>query len=273
MFAGLDYAMWAERRLGSTSDLRVAGSDVVTPEPVTPGPAPTADSFYVDRWQELKAAGVYGLARGVLAAIERSQRDDPDTLAYLLRAYQTVDGYASALRLLHRLDGNVALSSSERQRLLYPLAFWTIVQREAQANSVDPLLIESIMRQESLFDPDARSSADARGLMQVMPTTAQRVAAGDAAIDPADLTQPELNIELGVRELTGLLARFHGDMLKAVAAYNGGASALEKWERRSPDLDADELVESISFRETRDYVKRVVANYRTYRQLYAASGN
>ncbi|HXQ20297.1 MAG TPA: tetratricopeptide repeat protein [Candidatus Acidoferrales bacterium] len=267
------YAMWAERRLGVASDPPATGGAITAPEPAVPSPAPSADPFYVGRWQELKAAGVYSLARGALAALERSQRDDPATAAYLLRAYQTVDGYAAALHLLHHLDGSADLSSSEREHLLYPLAFWTLVQPAAQANGVDPLLIESIMRQESLFDPDARSSADARGLMQVMPGTAQRVAAGDARIDPTELSQPDINIELGVRELTGLLARFHGDVLKAVAAYNGGAAAVEKWERRAPELDTDEFVESISFRETRDYVKRVVSNYRTYRQLYVATAN
>jgi soluble lytic murein transglycosylase len=174
------------------------------------------------------------------------------------------------LRLLQRLGANTTPSPSERQHLQYPLAFWTSVRREAQANDIDPLLIQAIMRQESLFDPEARSSAGARGLMQVMPATAQRVAGSpESTVDPSELMQPDLNIQLGVRELSELLRRFHGDLLKAVAAYNGGATAVEKWERRGHDLDADEFVETISYRETRDYVKRVIGNYRQYRALYA----
>ena len=85
--------------------------------------------------------------------------------------------------------------------------------------------------------------------------------------------QPDLNIDLGTRYLNELLGRFGGDVLKAVAAYNGGEAAVEKWQRRFAGLEPDEFVESISYRETRDYVKRVVTNYRTYRQLYAPSAS
>ena len=84
--------------------------------------------------------------------------------------------------------------------------------------------------------------------------------------------EPDLNIDLGTRYLNQLLARFDGDVLKAVAAYNGGETAIEKWQRRFADLEPDEFVESISYRETRDYIKRVVTNYRTYQQLYAEPG-
>jgi len=65
-----------------------------------------------------------------------------------------------------------------------------------------------------------------------------------------------------------LLDRYAGNVLKALAAYNGGEGAVGKWERRFGDLDLDEFVESISYRETRDYVKRVMTNYRAYRHLY-----
>jgi soluble lytic murein transglycosylase len=234
-------------------------------------PATSVDAFHFSRWGELKAAKVYGLAREELAAIERQHREDTVTLRALLGAYQEVDGFAAAQRLLRRLGDGAGLPDSERQRLLYPLAFWDIVSREAQDNSVDPLLVEAVMRQESLFDPEAKSPANAYGLMQLLPDTAGRLAAADnRAVDPLALFQPDLNIDLGTRYLNGLLARFDGDVLKAVAAYNGGEAAVEKWERRLPGLEPDEFVESISYRETRDYVKRVVTNYRTYRELYAA---
>jgi soluble lytic murein transglycosylase len=274
------YAMWAERRLGL-----VAG--VLSPwqiEPVAPvalaevgpelpllQPAASVDAFHFSRWGELKAARVYGLARDELAAIERGHREDPITLRELLRAYLDVDGFTAVQRLLRRPGVGAALSDAERQRLLYPLAFWDIVSREARDNSVDPLLIEAVMRQESLFDPEAKSPANAYGLMQLLPDTAARVASADnRAVDPLALFQPDLNIDLGVRHLNALLGRFDGDVLKALAAYNGGEAAIEKWQQRFAGLEPDEFVESISYRETRDYVKRVVTNYRTYRELYAA---
>lgn len=277
------YAMWAERRLGLASGAlspwqtlpiatRAAHADAGSNLPALQ-PAAAVDAFHFNRWGELKAAGVYSLAREELAAIERGHRDDAATLRALLSAYEDVDGFTAAQRLLRRLGDDAGLAESERQRLLYPLAFWRIVSREAQDNSLDPLLIEAVMRQESLFDPEAKSSANALGLMQLLPDTATKLAAADnRALDPLALFQPDLNIDLGTRYLNQLLARFDGDVLKAVAAYNGGEAAVEKWQRRFADLEPDEFVESISYRETRDYIKRVLTNYRTYQQLYAKPG-
>jgi soluble lytic murein transglycosylase len=280
------YAMWAAYRLGAQTGQQMplvlaaasgstGGEPSIDPVPApAPGSAPPgADAFHVQRWQELKAAGVDVLARRELAALEREAGGNSSEEQYLLRAYQTVNGYAAAIRLMYRLGKNAALSPAEQRSLLYPLAFWTIVVREARADRLDPLLVVALMRQESLFDPEARSPADAVGLLQLLPATAQKVAAlsRGGSIDPADLTEPDLNIQLGARHLAGLLARFHGDAIKAVAAYNGGETAVLKWENRFADLDPDEFVESISYRETRDYVKKVVFNYGTYRQLYRAA--
>ena len=276
------YSMWAERRLGLSSGtlapMRVEPaaahmSTAIGADLVDLQSEGNVDAFHVTRWAELKAAGTYSLAREELAAIERGLGDDSITLQALLRAYQEVEGFAAAQRLLRRSGDRAAMSDAERQRLLYPLAFWAAVSRAARESSVDPLLIEAVMRQESLFDPEARSPANAYGLMQLLPATASRVAAtGDRAVDPPALMQPDLNIDLGTRYLNGLLKRFDGDLFKAIAAYNGGEAAVDKWERRFGDLETDEFVESISYRETRDYVKRVVTNYRTYQQIYAAPG-
>ncbi len=126
------------------------------------------------------------------------------------------------------------------------------------------------MRQESLFDPLARSVADARGLLQLLPATARRVANERADAAAVDLNDPEQNVSLGVRHLADLDAHFQGDMVKALAAYNGGAAAVERWQQRFAGRDADEFVESITYRETRDYVKRVLDNYARYRRLYSS---
>jgi soluble lytic murein transglycosylase len=269
--------MWAQRRLGAPAGtLTQTTASVVPPPPSGLDPPPLPDTFHLVRASELKAAGLNGLARGELAATERAYDDDMAVQRYLLRAYPTVDGYAAALRLMRRLGDQADLSPSERQHLLYPLAFWETVRREADGQGVDPLLVVAIMRQESLFDPAARSPADARGLMQLLPSTAKRVAAAsDQPINltdlPIDLTNPQVNIELGTRHFRTLLTRFGADPLKAIAAYNGGEAAVEKWQRRFADLPDDEFVESITYRETRDYVKKVVANYRAYEQLYGGA--
>jgi soluble lytic murein transglycosylase len=272
------YSMWAQQRLRSPTVKVDADTAPVTARsapvaavPLQPATEPRIDGFHLQRSKELQAAGVYSLAREELAAIERTHRTDTATLRYLLQAFQAVDGYAAAVRLARELHDGAGLSPQERDQFLYPLAFWTTVRRQAEAQGIDPLLVLAVMRQESLFDPEARSAADARGLMQLLPGTARRVAgASSSAVDASDLNTPEVNIRLGTQYLRMLLDQFHDEPLKAVAAYNGGENAVEKWERQSADLEPDEFVESITFRETRDYVKRVVANYQMYQHLYGA---
>jgi soluble lytic murein transglycosylase len=265
------YAMWAQRRLSraSSASLLRDAPTVTPPAPPAAAAPPVPDPFHLVRADELKAAGVRTLARKELAATEREYDYDVAVQRYLVRAYQTVDAYAAALRVARRLGSQADLSASEEQQLRYPLAFWEPVRRAADAQDVDPLLVVAVIRQESMFDPTARSPADARGLMQLLPSTAERV----AGTDQIDLNDPEVNIDLGTRYLRTLLTRFGGDPLKAIAAYNGGENAVVKWQRRFADLADDEFVESITYRETRDYVKRVVSNYRTYQQRYSVAAN
>ncbi len=257
------YAMWAERRLALPSSAALSPVAV----PVDTVVVPPRPDFHFDRAIELKAAGLPSLARIELAAYERDHRQDVSALRRLLRWYPVVDGEGAAIRLLRRLGGQAGLDAEERQRILYPLGFWPEVRHESTAHGLDPLLVAALIRQESLYDPQARSPANARGLMQLLPGTARRVAGEPVTM--AELYDPQRNISLGTTYLAQLLARFDGDRVKALAAYNGGVAAVRKWERRSPGPDGDEFVESISYRETRDYVKRVIAGYRQYRQLYA----
>jgi soluble lytic murein transglycosylase len=275
------YAMWAEERLdaGSKAPLVVTGPrprvtsptrDIEPDDASSVGARLPADTFHLARADELRRIGLPDLARRELRAVERTHGHDSAVLGYLVRTYPSAHGYADALRVMRQLGTNSALSPARRDRVLYPLAFWPAVSREADGQSLDPLLVLGLMRQESLFDPTARSPADARGLMQLLPSTAARVAAaGLPDGPPPDLYDPTVNIRLGTRYLRDLLDRYGGDALKSVAAYNGGETAVDRWQRQFGDRDPDEFVESITYRETRDYVKRVVANYRAYQQLYA----
>jgi soluble lytic murein transglycosylase len=258
------YAHWAEERLHRDSLLGPIGELDGPPHEIGTPPAP-ADPYHLTRARELRAAGLRLLARAELRAFERSNMQDDALERFLIDAYPAVDGYRDAIHL-------VSARAERDPEVLYPLAFWPLVRREAQASGIDPLLVLSLMRQESLFDPAARSPADARGLMQLLPTTAGRVAGRlGRALRVADLYEPEPNIILGVAYLDQLLREQNGDWIKALAAYNGGENALAKWESRFGHQPPDEFVESITYRETRDYVKRVLSHYRRYRQTYAAS--
>jgi soluble lytic murein transglycosylase-like protein len=140
--------------------------------------------------------------------------------------------------------------------------------------TLDPALVYAIVRQESRFDPVARSHAGASGLMQLMPATAAEIS-GDSRFksDPAALLDPAVNLRLGQDYFDWLLQRggVGGDLLRAVAAYNGGAGMVARTvERMGADDDALMLVESLPYAETRNYVERVVAGYWIYRQMFGA---
>src|SRR5688500_7148345 len=124
------------------------------------------------------------------------------------------------------------------------------------------------MRQESAFRPDVGSPVGARGLMQLMPDTAQRVAAliGQPTIGTS-LHAPAYNVRLGTAYLRRLLDTFSGNLVVSVAAYNAGPRAANQWLGGSKDLALDLFVSRIPFDETRTYVERVIANYARYSYL------
>jgi soluble lytic murein transglycosylase len=256
--------MWAEQRLG----LVVAAPTAVDLPPQPAVPAADGD-YHLQRAAELKESGLESNARIELAAHEREHSDDRAALRRLLIWYRVVGGDGAALRLARRLGSSAGLSQAERERVMYPLGFWPLIQDATRGGAFDPLLVAALIRQESLYDPEARSPADAYGLMQLLPITAQRVAGGPVALE--ELRDPQRNITLGTRYLAQLFSRFGGDELKAIAAYNGGEAAVEKWQRRFAGRERDEFVESISYRETRDYVKKVIGGYRRYQMLYGTT--
>ena len=140
----------------------------------------------------------------------------------------------------------------------------------------EPALVHAITRQESEFDPSARSGADARGLMQIIPGTASATARriGSAYSGPSALYDPELNLTLGSAYLQQLVEQFDGSYVLAIAAYNAGPSRSWQWlsdwgDPRTGAIDPVEWVELIPFEETRNYVQRVMENLQVYRHRLA----
>ena len=135
---------------------------------------------------------------------------------------------------------------------------------------VEPDLLQALMREESALDPQALSWAGALGLTQLMPYTAKAVAQRlkIGKLTPARLLEPEINIRIGSAYLGDLMRRFEGTFELALAGYNAGGGAVDRWRRDRPDLELDEWVEEIPIAETRGYVKRVLRSYNTYRLLY-----
>ena len=156
-------------------------------------------------------------------------------------------------------------------RYVYPLAYERLVLKYADEAKVDPFLILSLMRAESVYDPDARSIVGAQGLMQLMPFTAIRTARvmNDANFELKNLHTPEVNIGYGAFYVRKLYDYYGGNILLTVASYNAGPIATDRWVSTFSNLEMDELVETMSFKETRRYVKTVLRNFNQYKRIYS----
>ena len=153
--------------------------------------------------------------------------------------------------------------------LRFPLAFNSDFNAAAHKQDVAPALLRAVARQESAYQPDARSPVGARGLMQLMPATAKLVTkrARLPASYAGQLNDPKINIQLGSYHLAWLIERFNGQRPLAIAAYNAGEHRVDRWIKNKAQMPTDVWIETIPFRETRNYVKNVLAFTYVYNQL------
>jgi soluble lytic murein transglycosylase len=156
------------------------------------------------------------------------------------------------------------LNSGEDLRyyaLRFPRPHARHLEAEAKRNGLDPAWVAALIRAESAWTADARSQADARGLMQLLPSTARLEAKrlGLAWGGDASLYQPRGNITLGTAHLAQMLAKHGGKPYLATAAYNAGPTPIARWLQQRPPDDVDLWIETIPYRETRDYVSRILA--------------
>lgn len=183
-------------------------------------------------------------------------------------AFETLPQHArpQALHLASRWgwhDQAIATATQLRlfndYELLYPQPYESAVHSASKLSGLQPQLIYSVMRQESLYRPDATSSAGARGLLQLLPETARRTARAWKRPRPTadDLFEPDVAVTLGAAHLRNLLDRFGGQMIVALAAYNAGPNAAARW-LPGRALEADVWIENIPYNETRGYVQRIL---------------
>ncbi len=262
-------------REGAAGTLGAASRPAPPPEPVCCGvvPARPVAAPALERATLLVQLGLLADARTELAAVERSGRDVPPLeTAHLLHAAGDYNRPLAIARGLAEVPlERLGLDPEGR---LFPLAFprgyREAVEAEARAARVPAHLAYAIIRAESLFDPDAVSPVGARGLMQLMPGTAESLApaVGLAPFDAQALFTPDANVRFGITLIGRLLARYPGRPYLAMAAYNAGPEAVSRWLAAFGQLPEDEFVESIPYTETRSYVMKVTAFWRTYDVLY-----
>jgi soluble lytic murein transglycosylase len=267
------YGALAERRLDTPHEPARDPGDPAIRLPADPREALANDPGF-ERIDLLRRLGLIDLSLVELDDVVQRSAGDSVRLYGLTSAYVEDERYHLALRIMRRNFAGLASSGHPSiprafWEMLYPFAWRAEVTDAAQRVGVDPFLVAAVVREESSYYPRAVSRAGARGLMQLMPGTAQPMAAlrGWSFRGGDLLDEPEANIELGVNFLAGLLRGF-GDPRLALAAYNAGPRRARQWwqARRSDDLEV--FVEQIPFDETRHYVKRVMLSWDEYRRIY-----
>ncbi len=270
------YGVLAEQRVAGVRDVARDGTDAASRFPANPRDAVASDPGF-ERVDLLRRLGLINLAFVELEDVVQRSAGDSVRLYGLTSAYVESERYHLALRIMRRNFAALATTGDPSipralWEMLYPFAWRVEVMDNAQRAGVDPFLVAAVVREESSYYPRAVSRAGARGLMQLMPATAQPMAAlrGWAFRGGALLDEPAANVELGASFLAGLLREF-GDPRLALAAYNAGPRRAREWWKARRTDDIEVFVEEIPFDETRHYVKRVMLSWGEYRRIYGGS--
>ena len=258
---GSYYTTVAARRLGRPSWTPAAAPDSFIP-------APDVDAA-IARAGLLTRLGLGEEAQREYDALARTGETAPERLLAIANALRAEGRASQGIQLARRALANGAVPDARTYRLLYPLVHRDALLAEAAEQKLDPSFVAALIRQESLFNPAATSPAGARGLMQVMPELGGRLAQALAypVWDPVLLYQPDVSLQLGSFHLQELLGRYPR-RVEVLAAYNAGASRVDRWSRRVGVEDPEVFAERIPFVETRGYVRVIQRNVELYRSLY-----
>lgn len=282
------YGLASYRTLVSLGLSPTPPKQLVTPDRSGLPPLPRLDPatlsgkpYYpaLDRAIRLLEMGLVGDAARELSLVYQDLDSDPRVRAEMARLLGQTGSIHRSLRLTFGLKKYLTDYRTgpglDPSRLLFPLAYRESVQRQAADTGLSPWLIWSVMRQESRFDPGVESSVGARGLMQIMPQTGRRLAAdlGDPDFEVFRLAEPELNIRYGASYLKWLWDRYDGRAALAVAAYNAGENAVDRWIRKLGDDPEEFFIEEIPYSETRRYVREVLLNITMYELIYEGAAD
>lgn len=249
----------------------------VEPEHVTA--VPSALITHDPRWQRgerLWALGLVDHARAELGQLRYALTYDPLANYQLAVAFRDMGLYRSSIiaaaTLIRLSPAETPLDAPEfLARLAYPAYYRDLIVAAADRFGLDPLLLLSMIRQESLFEGSARSWAAAQGLMQVIPSTGAEIAGqlGWPNYRDEDLYRPSVSITFGSYYISRQLEAFGGDVYVALSAYNGGPGNAASWVAAVPD-DPDLYLESITLGEPRLYIQLIYTHYTHYRALYGS---
>lgn len=254
------YSYLAKLRLGQKTPPEDVVESVFPKNPFEAHPS-------VEKFLFFRKAGTYGPALWEAKLLEKKAKTTREKffLATL---------YAEAENWHHSIKTSRALGFPAADRLHFPKGFGDQVSFFAGKYGLDEFLVYSLIREESRFDEKAVSVANAKGLMQLMPSTARETARKipTRLLETDQLFSPPLNINLGSYYLKMLLDKFGGNVVVSLAGYNGGPTNAEKWLAERGTLPLDEFVEEIPFKQSRNYVKKVMRSYGAYEAIYGEPG-
>ncbi|HEX4606122.1 MAG TPA: transglycosylase SLT domain-containing protein, partial [Candidatus Angelobacter sp.] len=235
-----------------------------------------ADNIRAQKAQLLANAALYEFAVAEMQAA--SPGSPPWEAKSVAEIYGEQGSYIRAIETLKRaVPGYFAAEIPQIPRpvweSLFPRPFWDELKRDASANQLDPHLVASLIRQESEFNPSAISPANAMGLMQLLPSVGKGLAKEMKIkhFSPDELLVANTNLQLGTRYFKHMVDHYDGHVEYALAAYNAGEDRVDDWRKNGQFKDIEEFVESIPFRETREYVQAIMRNAMIYKLLYAKS--
>ncbi|MBP9663258.1 MAG: transglycosylase SLT domain-containing protein [Pyrinomonadaceae bacterium] len=275
--------MRSQRRCSSTYAPNPTVARAVANLKIVTVAAETAREHELDRAaksDELSIVGLFDWAIDELTEAKRSAGNSPSINMALARHYRWKGDNVKAFLALRTSYPDYAQMFPEEMgreewEIFYPLVNWAEIKYWAGQRGLDAYQVAGLIRQESVFDPRAKSPANAYGLMQLLVPTANTMAkkyiSKTSLVTPTALYQAPLNIELGTAYLKDQFAKF-GRIEYVAVAYNAGPGRVAPW-RASLPADIDEFVEAIPFKETKGYVQGVIRNTAQYRRLYDENGN
>jgi len=225
------------------------------------------------RGEALLALGLRAEALGEFETVRGNWGDNPVALYQLSLAFRDRGLYRlSILTAQDLVRQSPATTPADVpkfiRRLVYPLYYQDLIVAQANIQQIDPALAFALIRQESLFEPDANSGADARGLMQIIPPTGADIAerTGLAGYTADSLWLPYLNVQMGTWYIRQMLDFVGENQFAALAAYNAGPGRVDQWLSASDDFDM--FVALIPLNEPRTYIRRIYLNLSEYREIY-----
>jgi len=269
------YAAIAQQRLqelGNVKPVSIAFLDAMQPEPIPP----LSDDIPDDDPHVVRARLLANAGLNEYIAPEIQAADGSDEWGALAEA-KIYASYGETWRAMRAMKRAVPFYTSapidalpmEYWRILFPQSYWSTIKTESEKNGLDPYMVASLIRQESEFNPNAMSRANAYGLMQLLPSVGRSMAKeeGIRHFSTSTLLDPTVNIRLGTRYLRQTLDKFNNQPEYTFAAYNAGDNRVTDWQSIGSYTGIDEFVESIPFTETREYVQAILRNEEIYREL------